>query len=63
MSDFNIEKEKLLNSAPDIWDRLRKSLAKQIAEELINELNGVPSICGKIIIEQADEMPEVRRVA
>lgn len=67
MCDFsnisNDDKNKLLDSAPDIWGKLKKSLAKQIAEQLINELNGVPSNCGKLVIEQANEFSITRKVA
>lgn len=59
----NILKEKILDSAPDIWERIKKSAARHIAEQLLNELNGVPSRCGKIIFEQVNEMPVARRVA
>jgi hypothetical protein len=60
---FNDDINKMLESTPDIWGRLKKSLARQIAEELINELNGVPSNCGKLIFEQVNEIPVVRKVA
>lgn len=67
MSDFrdifNHDINKMLDSTPDIWGRLKKSLARQIAEELINELNGVPSNCGKLIHEQVNQIPVVRKVA
>lgn len=67
MSDFsdisNDAKNKMLDSAPDIWDRLKKSLARQIAEQLINELKGVPSNCGKLVMEQVNEIPGLRKVA
>lgn len=60
---FNDDINKMLDSAPDIWGGLKKSLARQIAEQLINELNGVPSNCGKLILEQVNEIPVVRKVA
>jgi hypothetical protein len=67
MSDFydifNDDINKMLDSTPDIWGRLKKSLARQVAEQLINELNGVPSNCGKLILEQVNEIPVVRKVA
>ena len=56
-------KNNFLDSAPDIWDRLNKSLSRQIAEQLIYELNGVPSNCGKLIFEQVNNIPVVRKVA
>lgn len=59
----NIIKEKVLESAPNIWEKLKKSAARQIAEQLINELNGVPSNCGKLIYEQVNEIPVARKVA
>lgn len=59
----NIIKDKMLNSAPDIWERIKKSAARHIAEQLINELNDVPSNCGKLIYEQANERPVIRKVA
>jgi len=61
--NFKADINKILNSTPDIWCRLKKSLARQIAEQLINELNGVPSNCGKLIIEQVNEIPVARKVA
>lgn len=67
MSDFsgiyNDDINKMLDSAPDIWGRLKKSLARHIAEQLIDELNGVPSNCGKLIFEQVNEIPAARKVA
>lgn len=60
---FKDDINKMLESTPDIWGRLKKSLATQIAEQLINELNGVPSNCGKLIIEQVNEIPVARKVA
>jgi hypothetical protein len=60
---FNDDINKMLDSTPDIWGRLKKSLARQVAEQLINELNGVPSNCGKLILEQVNEIPVVRKVA
>lgn len=67
MCDFrnisNDDINKFLDSAPDIWIRLKKSLARQIAEQLINELNGVPSNCGKLIFEQVNEILVARKVA
>jgi hypothetical protein len=59
----NIIKDKMLESAPDIWERLKKSAAKRIAEQLVNELNGLPSNCGKLIYEQVNEIPVTRKVA
>ncbi len=61
ISDDDINK--LLDSAPDICGRIKKSLARQIAEQLIYELNGVPSNCGKLIFEQVNEIPVARKVA
>lgn len=67
MSDFkdlfDDDINKMLDSTPDIWGRLKKSLARQIAEQLVNELNGVPSNCGKLIIEQVNEISATRKVA
>lgn len=68
MLDFNNiskdDKNKFFDSAPDIWDRLKKSLAKELAEQLISELNNnVPSNCGKLVYEQVNEIPAIRRVA
>jgi hypothetical protein len=56
-------KNKILDSAPDIWEKLKKSAARYIAEQLIKEINGVPSNCGKLIFEQVNEIPVVRKVA
>ncbi|NJD03640.1 MAG: hypothetical protein FIA99_13845 [Ruminiclostridium sp.] len=56
-------KDKILDSAPDIWQRLKKSAAKRIVEQLIKELNGVPSNCGKLICEQVNKIPVARKVA
>jgi hypothetical protein len=54
-------KEKILDAAPDIWQRLKKSISRQIAEQLIKELNGVPSNCGKLIHEQVNEVTFLRK--
>lgn len=59
----NSIKDKILDSAPDIWERLKKSAAGYIAEQLMKEINGVPSNCGKLIFEQVNEIPVVRKVA
>lgn len=67
MSDLNIYcdiiKEKVLGSAPDIWERLKKSAARRIAEQLLNELDGVSSNCGKLVYEQVKGIPAARRAA
>lgn len=59
----NIIKEKFHDSVPDIWERIKKSAARLIAEQLLDELKGVPSRCGKLIYEQVNEIPVARRVA
>ena len=60
---FDGIKDKMLDSVPNIWESLKKSAARKIAEQLIYELNHVPSNCGKLIYEQVNEIPAVRRVA
>lgn len=59
----NIIKDSFLNSAPDIWEKIRQSAIRQIAEQLIDDLNGIPSNCGKLVYEQVNEIPVIRRVA
>jgi len=59
----NIIKEKIYDSVPDIWERIKKSAARRIAEQLLDELNGVSANCGKLIYEQVNEIPVARRVA
>ena len=56
-------KEDLLDSAPDIWPSLKRSIAKQIAESLINELSGRPSNHRKLIHEQIMNTPWIRKAA
>lgn len=56
-------KDTILDTAPDIWQELKKSVARQIAEQLIAELDGVPSNFGKLIQEQRNEVAMIRRVA
>lgn len=56
-------KDRILDSTPDIWQRLKKSAARKVAEQLINELSGVPSNCGKLVYEQVNEQPVTGRVA
>lgn len=56
-------KENMLDSAPDIWRRLKKSAAKYIAEQLIKDLDGIPSNYGKLINEQINEVTFLRKVA
>lgn len=56
-------KNKMLDSAPDIFDKLKKAAAKKLAEQLINELNGIPSNCGKLVFEQSINVPILRKVA
>lgn len=67
MNDFdklcNTIKDRSLSAAPDIWDRLKKSAAKRIAEQLIEELNGVPSNCSKLVFEQVTNIPMKGKVA
>lgn len=64
LSSISMEdKNKFLDSAPDIWGRLKNSISKKIAEQLIEELNGVPSNCGKLVSEQVNEIPGIRKVA
>lgn len=59
----NIIKEKIQDSVPDIWERIKKSATRRIAEQLLDDLNGVPSNCGKLIYEQVNEIHVTRRVA
>lgn len=56
-------KADLLDSAPDVWPRLRISLAKQVAESLISELSDKPSNYRKLIREQIMNTPWVRKAA
>lgn len=56
-------KDRILGSAPDIWQRLKKSVSRQIAEQLIKELNGAPSNCGKLIHEKVNEITFLRKAA
>lgn len=56
-------KNTILDTAPDIWQELKKSVSRQIAEQLIAELDGVPSNFGKLIQEQRNEVAMIRRVA
>lgn len=56
-------REELLDSAPDIWLRLKKSLARQVAEALISELSGEPSNHTKLIYEEIVNTPWIRKAA
>ena len=48
-------KHELLASTPDVWERIRRHIAREIAESLLRELEGLPSPQSRLFYELRDE--------
>lgn len=55
-------KDTMLDSVPDIWEELKASIYKKLAEQLLKDLEHISDTYGKIIHEQVNEIPITRKV-
>lgn len=49
---FNLKNE-LERTTPNLWESIRKKIAGEVARELLNELDGLPSPQGRMLGELA----------
>jgi hypothetical protein len=55
-------RDAMYDFTPDIWDNVKESVCKKMAERLLIELSGMSDNCGKIINEKVNEVSGLRKV-
>ncbi len=51
-------KDEFIAATPDVWVPIKRQLAKQIAERLLCELDGLPSPQGRLLAEMRDHVKQ-----
>jgi hypothetical protein len=51
-------KNEFFQNTPEVWESIQKKIAEEMAADLLQQLDGLPSPKGKLLIEKRDELME-----